>query len=78
MTRILNFVTIFLIAVALVLSYCASQGTAASLKDKVQDYINTYQQRSDWDHFLSFYADSVHMVDTNLAYECKVEKPRLI
>lgn len=44
---------------------------AQSIKKVVDDYIETYRERNDWDKFLSFYDDSVYMKDILLGYECK-------
>ena len=36
------------------------------LKTRVADYIQTYQERTDWDKLLSFYSDTLHFEDINL------------
>lgn len=36
------------------------------LAEIVADYIATYQAREDWNHFLSFYSDSLQFLDINL------------
>lgn len=42
-----------------------------TIEEVVEDYIHTYQERDNWDHFLSLYSDSLMMKDINLNYECQ-------
>jgi len=44
------------------------------LQKVVENYVQTYQSRTDWSGFLGFYADSVYMEDLNLGLSFKGKK----
>ena len=47
------------------------QEQSPELRPVVEDYIKTYQERSDWDKMLSFYSDSIVLKDLNFGLEFK-------
>lgn len=62
------------ITIALLITQCAApppnQDVESNpLKATVEAYIQTYQERADWEAFLSFYSDSVLMKDILLDLE---------
>ncbi len=43
--------------------------TDSTLTAVVDDYLQTYQERNDWEKMLSFYSDSIYLEDVNLELE---------
>lgn len=62
-----------LLFLALILTACTQppMEEQADLQSILDAYIQTYQERQDWEAFLAFYSDTLYMKDVNLKVECK-------
>ena len=59
----------FFIGFLLLLVLSCQNNTDNSLAGIVEDYLQTYQERNDWEKMLAFYSDSIHLEDINLELE---------
>ena len=63
------FSNLLAIFIALLVTNCTDNQPNKELSLIVDDYIQTYQEREDWEKLLSFYSDSIYLNDINLGME---------